>query len=89
MSDETEVDTEDKARAKKWMMDTLFEAHESGDDNDYFDCGEIQCTALAENCADEYDLMDDDGDIEEWVLELAVDVAEEFEDELASVKEDE
>ena len=38
---------------------------------DYIDCGEVQCTQLAEAAAFDFDIYDEDSNIPEWVFELA------------------
>lgn len=46
---------------------------------DYIDCGEIQCTQLAEAAADNFDIYEDaEYTIPEKVYDLAVDVASEL-----------
>jgi len=52
---------------RMWMMAEV---------EDYDDGIDINCTRLAEDAADEYDLYDDDIDftIPEWVFELAFEV---------------
>lgn len=46
--------------------------------SEYMDCGEVNCTLLAENCASALDLCDDEGDIPEVVFVAAVDCADEW-----------
>lgn len=40
--------------------------------------GENTCTRLAEEAADEFDLYEEDGDIPEWMFDLALIVEEEY-----------
>jgi hypothetical protein len=62
-------------------VNTRYEAREWMKDNreSYRDeCDEINCTKLAEDCADNFNLYKDrvDWEIPEWVFGLAVEVAE-------------
>jgi len=63
------------SQANTWMKEELkFNA------GIYLDCGEVNCTKLAENCAYELDLyVGDEYTIPEEVFDLAVDTAEEWE----------
>ena len=64
-----------RTNIKNWMRGELAQFK-----NDYLNCGEINCTLLAENCADVLNLyIGDEYTIPEEVFDLAVDVAEEFE----------
>jgi hypothetical protein len=56
--------TADQVKVKRWMR-----IHES----EYMDeCNELDCTRLAEDAAQEFDLYEGDNcDIPEWVFELS------------------
>ena len=59
-------------QARDWMRAELTYEPET-----YDDCNEVNCTLLAETCASELDLYEDDGEtIPEWVFDLAVEVSE-------------
>lgn len=68
---------QDKVNPKRWMKDEL-----RWNARDYSDCGEINTTKLAENCADCLNLYVDEAsenyDIPEEIFDLAFEVAEEF-----------
>jgi hypothetical protein len=59
-----------KSRVKNWMLREV---------QQYLDeCNEINCTKLAEDAADKFDLYVDDpeeGTIEEWVFEMSFQVS--------------
>lgn len=65
-----------KIQALRWMKNTLRFDFES-----YDDCGEVNCTKLAEDCAEALNLYEDDVDFEipEVVFDAAVDVSRSFE----------
>ena len=60
-------------KVRRYMLDNF-------EDNTDDVTGEIDCTFLAEDAAMHFDLYDYDanGDIPEWVFELAFDVAQEI-----------
>lgn len=61
----------DKSKATQWMRNAL---KYDLDDYNYF--GEVNCTKLAENCANELDLYEDDEyTIPELLFDLAVEVS--------------
>lgn len=63
-----------KPVARKWMRDELLMCRDL-----YDDCGEINCTMLAENCADAFDIyVGPEEDIPEWVFDLSVDISAKF-----------
>lgn len=67
-----------KGEARAWMIQNV---------HDYEDrsCGEVNCTALAEGCADAFGQADEGGPLDEethWIWDLAVDVAEKYEKEI-------
>lgn len=65
----------DLERAKSWMNKAL-----TYETNDYLDCGEVNCTKLAEDAAEALELYaDEEATIPEEVFDLAAEVAEEFE----------
>lgn len=63
-------------KVKNWMTREL-----QNNSSDYDDCGEVNCTRLAENAAQAMDLYLDDPDftIPSEVFDAAVMVAEKFE----------
>lgn len=70
------MNNEEIKKARVWMKNALLYDYES-----YDDCGEVICTKLAEDCADELNLYEneDEGTISEDMFELAVDVANWYE----------
>lgn len=68
-----EDDSKKKHLARKWMRGQL--RHNRAE---YDDCGEVNSTKLAEDCAQEFNLYGDDPDatIPMWVFDLAVTVSE-------------
>lgn len=57
--------------ARKWMRNQL-----RLNRNDYDDCGEINSTKLAENCANELNLCEgDEATIPEYVFDIAAELA--------------
>jgi len=65
-----------KGEARAWMMQNV---------HNYVDrCGEVNCTALAEECAKEFEEADEGGPLDEethWIWDLAVRVGEKYEEE--------
>jgi hypothetical protein len=70
-----EPTAEQRKQAETWMREVLSDDY---DHDDLLDCGEVNRTRLAEECADALDLALDDADatIPEWVFDLAHEVAE-------------
>jgi len=67
-------DMDDDVLIKKMLKELSINSEE------YDDSGEINCTLLAENMADKYDLYEGDNyDIPEYVFDCAVEAAEKFE----------
>lgn len=65
--------TMDQEEVKEWMEKEILYNR-----SDYDDCGECDCTLLAENAAQMFDLYEgDDCDIPDWIFELAVEINEE------------
>ena len=64
-------------KIRDWMRKEL-----SLNFEEYNDCGEINCTLLAENCCEELDGYEgEDYDIPEEFYDLAVEIAENFEED--------
>ena len=64
-------------KIRDWMRKEL-----SLNFEEYNDCGEIDCTLLAENCCEELDGYEgEDYDIPEEFYDLAVEIAENFEED--------
>lgn len=64
--------------AKKWMIVMLQKDPKTYQDS----AGEWNCTLLAEDCANIFDIYENENfDIPEWVFDLAVDVTEDFNDQ--------
>lgn len=65
----------DEIKVKRWMIVNI--------DNFIDECNEVDCTSMAENAAEEFDLYEDDVDytIPEFVFDLAVNVSERWENQ--------
>lgn len=64
--------------AKAWMSNQLINNWD-----EYDDCGEANCTKLAEACAEQFEVNDEDGPLDDpqhplwtWAIEVALDDAE-------------
>lgn len=70
-----ELNAEQLIKSRKWMINEL-----KYNLSDYLDCGEIQCTKLTEDCANCFDLYDNDNDatIPDGLFEMAYKLAENF-----------
>jgi len=71
----SEKETAMRNKVRRYMLDNF-------EDNTDDVTGEIDCTFLAEDAAMHFDLYDANGDIPEWIFELAFDVSEELENTL-------
>ncbi len=68
-----------RQQVKRWMQE---HAHE------HYDCDCVGTTKLAEACADEFEHWEWLDDETHWIWEVAVEVADWFEDDAASLEAD-